>query len=474
MSDQTPNISTIRIKTIFSLFKQAVSGKEQDYTQGSIRRAVFLLAVPMILEMCMESVFAVVDIFFVGRLGKNEAVSTVVLTESVLTIIYSVAIGLSMAATAMVARRIGEKNPEAASKAGVQSLIVALAITAVISAAGLIFAPDILRLMGASRETVHIGTNYTRIAYGGSIVIMLLFLINGIFRGAGDASMAMRSLWIANICNIILCPVLIYGAGPIPAFGITGAAMATTIGRGIGVLYQLFHLFSGKRVIKIKKQNFVPDWPIIRSITDIAWTGTAQFLIASASWMVLARIMAEFGDTAVAGYGVAIRLIMFFLLPAWGMSNAAATLVGQNLGAQQPLRAEQSVWRTAKYNTIFMIFVTGVFLLFAQPIVAFMNRDVTVESYAVMALRIVSLGYIFYGIGMVVTNAFNGAGDTRTPTLINIFGFWLFQVPLAYLLAMVFKLGPKGVFIAIVLAETGITIAGIIIFKKGKWKKVKI
>jgi putative MATE family efflux protein len=474
MSDQTPSIGTVRIKTFFSLFKEALSGKEQDYTQGSIRRAVFLLAVPMILEMCMESVFAVVDIFFVGRLGKNEAVSTVVLTESVLTIVYSLAIGLSMAATAMVARRIGEKNPEAASKAGMQSLILALVLTAVISVTGLIFAPDILKLMGASQETIHIGTNYTRIIYGGSVVIMLLFLINGIFRGAGDASMAMRSLWIANICNIILCPVLIYGAGPIPAFGITGAAMATTIGRGIGVLFQLYHLFSGKRVIKIRKQDFVPDWPIIKSITNIAWTGTLQFIIASASWMVLARIMAEFGDTAVAGYGVAIRLIMFFLLPAWGMSNAAATLVGQNLGAQQPERAEQSVWRTARYNTIFMIFVTLVFLLFAQPIVAFMNKDVSVESYAVLALRIVSLGYIFYGIGMVVTNAFNGAGDTKTPTLINIFGFWLFQVPLAFLLAMVFKLGPKGVFIAIVLAETGITIAGIIIFKKGKWKKVKI
>ncbi|AEW02459.1 MATE family efflux transporter [Niastella koreensis] len=474
MSDQTPNIGTMRIRSFFSLFKLALSGQQQDYTQGSIRRAVFLLAVPMILEMCMESVFAVVDIYFVGHLGKNEAVSTVVLTESVLTIVYSLAIGLSMAATALVARRIGEKNPEAASKAGIQSMLIAFLFTAVISTTGLFFAPDVLKLMGASAETIHIGTNYTRIIYGGSIVIMLLFLINGIFRGAGDASMAMRSLWIANICNIILCPVLIYGAGPIPGFGITGAAMATTIGRGIGVLYQLYHLFSGKRVIKVRRQDFIPDWPIIKSISNIAWTGTAQFLIASASWMVLARIMAEFGDTAVAGYGVAIRLIMFFLLPAWGMSNAAATLVGQNLGAQQPLRAEQSVWRTAKYNTIFMIFVTLVFMLFAQPIVAFMNKDVTVESYAVMALRIVSLGYIFFGVGMVVTNAFNGAGDTRTPTLINIFGFWMFQVPLAFLLAMVFKLGPKGVFIAIVLAETGITIAGIILFRKGKWKKVKI
>lgn len=474
MSDQTSNVGTLRIKTFFSLFKQALSGQEQDYTQGSIRRAVFLLAVPMILEMCMESVFAVVDIFFVGRLNKNEAVSTVVLTESVLTIVYSLAIGLSMAATAMVARRVGEKNPEAASKAGMQSLLIAFFVTAIVSICGLYFAPDILRLMGASAETVRIGTTFTRIIFGGSIVIMLLFLINGIFRGAGDASMAMRSLWLANICNIILCPMLIHGYGPVPAIGITGAAIATTIGRGIGVLYQLYHLFSGKRVIKIRVKDFVPDWPIIKSISNIAWTGTAQFLIASASWMVLARIMAEFGDTAVAGYGVAIRLIMFFLLPAWGLSNAAATLVGQNLGALQPLRAEQSVWKTVQYNTIFMICVTLVFMLFAQPIVAFMNKDTSVDSYAVQALRIVSLGYIFYGIGMVVTNAFNGAGDTKTPTLINVFGFWLFQVPLAYLLAIVFKLGPKGVFIAIVAAETGISIAGIILFRRGKWKQVKI
>jgi putative MATE family efflux protein len=464
----------MRIRSFFRLFKLALSSEHQDYTQGSIRRAVFLLAVPMILEMCMESVFAVVDIFFVGRLGKNEAVSTVVLTESVLTIVYSMAIGLSMAATAMVARRIGEKDPKAAAKSGMQAILLSLVVTAVVSITGLIFSREILQLMGASPQTIEIGTNYTRIIFGGSIVIMLLFLINGIFRGAGDASMAMRSLWLANICNIILCPVLIYGAGPIPAFGITGAAMATTTGRGIGVLYQLYHLLNGKRVIKFKKEHLVPDWPILKSISNIAWTGTAQFLIASASWMVLARIITEFGDSAVAGYGVAIRLIMFFLLPAWGLSNAAATLVGQNLGARQPDRAEKSVWRTAKYNTVFMVFVTIIFLVFAEPIVAFMNKDETVDAYAVLALRIVSLGYIFYGIGMVVTNAFNGAGDTKTPTLINIFGFWLFQIPLAYLLAIVLKMGPKGVFIAIVATETCVTIAGIIIFRKGKWKEIKI
>ncbi|MCS3798089.1 MATE family efflux transporter [Niastella sp. OAS944] len=474
MTDQTSNVGTPRIKTFFSLFKQALSGQEQDYTQGSIRRAVFLLAVPMILEMVLESVFALVDIYFVGKLNQREAISTVVLTESVITIVYSVAIGLSMATTAMVARRVGEKNPEAASKAGMQSLLIAFFVTAIVSITGLYFASDILRLMGGSAETIRIGTNFTRIIFGGSIVIMLLFLINGIFRGAGDASMAMRSLWIANICNIILCPILIHGLGPIPAFGITGAAVATTTGRGIGVLYQLYHLFNGKRIIKLRRQYLVPDWPVIKSIVNIASTGIAQFLIPSGSWIVLTRIMATFGDAAVDGYAVALRLIMFFLLPAWGLSNAAATLVGQNLGAQQPLRAEQSVWKTVQFNLIFMASVMLVFLLFAQPIVGFMNKDTSIVSYGVQALRIISLGYIFYGIGMVVSNAFNGAGDTKTPTLINIFGFWLFQVPLAYLLAIIFELGPKGVFIAIVAAETGISIAGIILFRRGKWKQVKI
>lgn len=474
MSVQSTSTGILRVKTFFSLIKLALSSEHQDFTQGSIRRAVFLLAVPMILEMCMESVFAVVDIFFVGRLGRNEAVSTVVLTESVLTIVYSLAMGLSMAATAMVARRVGEKNHEAAARAGMQATLLALFITVIISITGLIFAPEILQLMGASPQTVAIGTNYTRIVFGGSIVIMLLFLINGIFRGAGDASMSMRSLWIANICNIILCPVMIYGLGPIPGFGITGAAIATTIGRGIGVAYQLYHLLGGKRVIRFRKKDLAPDWAILKSISNIAWTGAAQFLIGSASWMVLARIVTHFGDAAVAGYGVAIRLIMFFLLPAWGLSNAAATLVGQNLGAQQPHRAEMSVWRSAKYNTIFMIFVTLVFMVFAQPIVHFMNKDAAVEAYAVQALRIVSLGYIFYGIGMVVTNAFNGAGDTKTPTLVNIVGFWLFQIPLAYLLALGMELGPKGVFIAIVVTETCITIAGIILFRRGRWKTVKI
>jgi putative MATE family efflux protein len=460
---------------ILSLIKNALTGENQDYTQGSVRKAVFLLAIPMILEMCMESVFAVVDIYFVGKIGKNEAVATVVLTESVLTVIYSLAMGLSMAATAMVARRVGEKNPEAASRAAMQSIMISITITIIISVIGMVMAPDILKLMGGSPETIELGTPYTRIMFGGSMVIMLLFLINGIFRGAGDASIAMRSLWIANICNIILCPILIiYGLGPIPAMGLTGAAIATTIGRGIGVCYQLYYLVKPKSSIRLLREHLVPDWKIIKSILNVAWAGTAQFLIGSASWIVLARIISEFGAAAVAGYGVAIRLMMFFLLPAFGMSNAAATLVGQNLGAGQPERAEESVWKTAKYNTIFMAVVTLLFIFFAPPVVRFFNADLEVVRHATEALRIVSLGYVFYGIGMVVTNAFNGAGDTKTPTYINIFGFWLLQIPLAYVLAIVFRLETTGVYLAILLAETAITITGILIFRRGKWKTIHI
>ncbi|MET0243656.1 MAG: MATE family efflux transporter [Flavitalea sp.] len=461
--------------SLFSHLKEALTGENQDYTQGSVQKAIFLLAIPMILEMFMESVFAVVDIYFVGKLGKNEAIATVVLTESMLTIVYSLAMGLSMAATAVVARRVGEKNPGAASKTAVQAIVVSLIITLVVSITGLVFAEELLRLMGASAKTIETGKSYTQWMFGGSIVIILLFLINGIFRGAGNAAIAMRSLWLANICNIILCPILIiYGAGPVPALGLTGAAIATNIGRGIGVIYQVYHLFRGKGVIRINLEFLRPDFRIIRNLLNIAWSGTAQFLITSASWIVLARIVSEFGDTAVAGYGIAIRLMLFFLLPAYGMSNAAATMVGQNLGAGLPERAEQAVWKTAKYNTIFMGSVTLIFVVFARYIVSFFNTDPEVVKQATIALQIICSGYIFYGIGMVVTNSFNGAGDTKTPTVINIFGFWLFQVPLAYLLALTFGLGPTGVFLAVVFAETAISITGIIIFRKGKWKSVKV
>ena len=461
------------VSNIFLFIKDAIAGKLQDFTKGSIRKAVFILAIPMILEMMMESVFAVVDIFFVGRIG-NQAVATVGLTESVITLVYSVAIGLSMAATALVARRVGEKNTDAAAKAGMQAVLLSFAFTLIISIAGVVFAGDILRLMGASPEVIANGIHYTRIMFGGSIVIMLLFLINGVFRGAGDASVAMKSLWIANICNIILCPSLINGWGPFPAMGLTGAAIATTTGRGIGVLYQAYRLFKGNGVLQIKRSHFIPDFTVIKSVFNIAWAGTFQFLIGSASWIVLARIVAAFGVDAIAGYQVAIRVIMFFLLPAWGMSNATATLVGQNLGAGLPERAVKSVWKTATYNTFFMLLVSVVFIFFSPAIIHFMNKNIAADTIAIQALRIVSAGYIFYGVGMVMMNAFNGAGDTKTPTYINLFVYWAFQIPFAFILAFTLQLGPTGVFVAIISAEILTTIVSIILFQKGKWKKIKI
>ena len=467
-------VSSNRITKIFSLIRQSLNGQQQDYTTGSIRRAVILLAIPMMLEMCMESIFALVDIYFVSHLGKH-ATSTVGLTESVVTIIYSLAIGISMAATAMVARRVGEKDAAAASKAGMQSIFISLAITMVVSVPGFIFSADILRLMGAEPSAISSGVGYTRIIMGGSLVIMLLFLINGIFRGAGDAMMAMKSLWLANICNIILCPLFIRGLGPVPAFGIEGAAMATTIGRGIGVCYQLYHLFNGKRLVQFTIRHLAPDWKIMRQVISIAWPATLQFLIGSGSWIVLASLVVTTGHSdASAGYQVAIRIIMFFLLPAWGMSNAAATLVGQNLGALQPQRAEDSVLKTAKYNAIFMGCVSVILVVLAPNIISFFTQDAGVIAYAIRAVRILSAGYLFYGVGMVMANSFNGAGDTRTPTIINFFGFWVFQIPLAWLLSKTLQFGPTGVFIAIPAAETAMSITAFILFKQGKWKLKKV
>lgn len=455
-------------RSFWSYLKQALGSEHQDFTTGSIRKAIFMLAVPMMLEMGMESVFAVVDIFFVGKLGPDAA-ATVGLTESFLTIIYSIAIGLSMAATAMVARRVGEKDPAAAAKAGAQALLLCVGISLLLSITGFFFAEDVLQLMGGSPELVAAGSTYTRIMFAGNLVIMLLFLINGIFRGAGDAGIAMRSLWLANICNIILCPVMIH------FFGLTGAAIATTTGRGIGVCYQVYRLMKGKGIIKIHLQDFKPNATILRSLSGIASTATLQFIVASASWIVLARLVSDVGHSAaVAGYTIAMRLIIFFLMPAWGMSNAAATLVGQNLGAKQPERAEQSVWRTAKYNAIFMICVSFLFVVFAEFFVGLLNKDAAVVKTGVTALRIISLGYVFYGVGMVIVNAFNGAGDSKTPTWINLFWFWIFQIPFSYLMAKSLGLGTTGVFIAIVVTETMISITSIILFRRGKWKEVKI
>jgi putative MATE family efflux protein len=455
--------------SLWRTIRQSLSGEELDYTEGSIRRAVFLLAVPMILELSLESVFAVVDIYFVGGLGPG-AIATVGLTESVITVIYSLAIGLSTAATAIVARRTGEKNREAAAHAGAQALLIALAATLVLSIPGARYAGEILALMGASEEVVREGAIFTRIMLGGSAVIILIFLINGIFRGAGNAAMAMQSLWIASLINILLCPLLIGW------LGLKGAAIATVIGRGTGVLYQCYHLFRGSGLLKFRLGHFRPDKALAASIIKVASPATLQFLIGSGSWIVLARLVAETGGTdASAGYQVAIRNVVFFILPAWGLSNAVATLVGQNLGAQKPERAVQSIAITLRYNVAFMAFVTLLFLLLPETIIRFFAREnEAVIAYGAQSLRIIGTGYIFYGIGMVMTQALNGAGDTRTPTLINFVCFWLIQIPLAYFLAYVLNLKALGAFIAIPVAETLIALVAWHFVRRGKWKEVMV
>ncbi|MCW3168736.1 MATE family efflux transporter [Chryseobacterium sp. 09-1422] len=464
------------MKKYFNFLKKAFSEEETDYTKISIRSAVLLLAIPMMLEMAMESVFALVDLYFVGHLRESGfAIQTVGLTESVLTIIYSIAIGMSMAATAVVARRIGEKNPEQASRSAAQVISVSFVITFVLSLLGVIYAEDILILMGSKPDAAAYGKDFTRIMMGSSVIIMLLFLINGIFRGAGNAAIAMKSLWIANIANIILCPILIRGLGPIPAMGLTGAAIATTIGRSTGVLYQLYHIFIADSLVRIKITYFKPDLKLITSIVKIAMPGIFQFVIASCSWIFLAQLVATTGgEDASAGYQTALRLMMFFMLPAWGLSNAASTLVGQNMGAGEMLRAEQSVMKTVKYNVIFMLTVSLIFFLLGDFLVSFFTEQAEIKGFAKNALHIMSVGFVFYGIGMVTINAFNGAGDTWTPTWLNFFGFWMFQIPLAYVLSKYLDMGPKGVFISIPAAETLITIVAFVLFKRGKWKNVKV
>jgi putative MATE family efflux protein len=469
-TDQTTAIS--RSTRIFTLIKESLRGGNHDFTRGSIRRAVLLLAIPMMLEMAMESVFALVDLYFVGHLPHSSyAIQTVGLTESCLTIIYSLAVGMSMAATAIVARRIGEKDPVEAAKAGMQTVTLAILVNFVIGVAGFYYASNILSLMGASSETVRLGTSYTRIMMAESLIIVMLFLINGIFRGAGNAAIAMRSLWIANIANIFLCPLFIN----VLDFGLTGAAIATTIGRGTGVVYQLYHLFNGKNLIKVHLAYLRPHWEQIKAILKIAIPGILQFVIGSCSWIFLAELVATTGgDHGSAGYQTSIRLMLFFMLPAWGMSNAAATLVGQNLGAKELARAEDSVYKTVKYNVLYMAGVTVITYLLATYLTGFFTNDEQVRQVATQSLQILSVGYIFYGIGMVMMSAFNGAGDTWTTTWVNLFGFWLLQVPLAYLLDKYFKMGITGVFLAIPIAETSMALASFFLFRGGKWKKVKV
>ncbi len=461
------------IKSLFTYFKIAVAGKEQEFTTGSIRKAIFMLSVPMVLEMMMESIFFLVDAYFVSSLGAN-AIATVGLTESVLTLVYAVAIGLSMGVTAIVARRVGEKDIRGASKVAVQSIFLGIIVAAIISLIGVLFPKEILGLMGAEQDLIADGYRYTQVLLGGNVTIMLLFLINAVFRGAGDASVAMRVLIFSNLLNIILDPMFIFGFGPIPAFGVQGAAIATTIGRGSAVVFQLLILFYGWSKIKVALKDIVFRAAIMLNLIKVSLGGIGQFIIGTSSWVFLMRIMAEFGSEVLAGYTIAIRVLMFTLMPSWGMSNAAATLVGQNLGAQKPDRAEQSVWKTGKYNAWFMVAVSIFYLVFAEMIIKIFSNESLVIEYGALSLRVIAAGYVFYAYGMVIIQSFNGAGDTLTPTIINFFCFWVFQLPFAYFGALVLDWGAMGVFLAITFAEILIAVIGIIWFRKGKWKKVKV
>ncbi|MDB4448133.1 MATE family efflux transporter [Roseivirga sp.] len=451
----------------------AIAGNQEDFTTGSMRKAIFMLAIPMILEMLMESTFALVDIIFVSQISVN-AVATVGLTESVITLLYAVAIGLSMSATAVVARRTGEKDKPGAAKAAVQAIFLGAAVAVIIGIIGIIYPKEILGLMGAEESLIAEGYGYTRILIGGNITIMLLFLINAVFRGAGDASVAMWTLVLSNGLNIILDPIFIFGLGPIPAYGVEGAAIATTIGRGVAVIGQFMILFFGWGRIKIGIKDFVINLPVMWSLIKVSLGGIGQFLIGTSSWVFLMRLVSEFGSEVLAGYTISIRVMMFTLMPAWGMSNAAATLVGQNLGAKQPERAEISVWKTGKYNAIFMAFISVIYLIFAKYIIGLFSDVADVVNYGALSLQVIAAGYIFYAYGMVVTQSFNGAGDTRTPTVINFFCFWVFQLPFAYLAAFTFDWGPSGIFIAITLAEILIAMVSVWLFRKGKWKTVQV
>ncbi len=447
----------------------AVRGVTRDYTQGSIGRAVLLLAIPMVLEMSMQSLFMVVDVFFVGKLGPD-AVAIVGLTDSLLMLVFSIAIGLSMGATAMVARRVGEGDPDAAAVAAIQVIAVGAVLALPIGLLGVVYAPESLQLMGASVELSDRGRMFTAIMLGGNITVMLLFLINAVFRGAGDPAIAMRALWIANLINIGLDPLLIFGIGPFPELGLEGAAIATTLGRGLGVVYQLWVLGDGSSrvVLHWSQVKLVPD--VMLRLLRVSGIGIVQYLVSTASFLGLVRILALFGDTALAGYTIAVRVIIFILLPAWGMGNAAATLVGQNLGAGNPDRAEKSVWFTARCNTVFLGLVAIVFLFFSRPLAAIFVPQQDVVEIAAQCLKIFGYSYVFWGFGVITVLAFNGAGDTTTPTWINFWVYWVVQIPLAYLLAVKLGYGPVGVFWAITVCQVLLAAVGVTVFRRGSWK----
>lgn len=462
-----PQISTKN--TIWVDIKASLAGTDQDFTEGKISRAILVLSIPMVLEMLMESIFAIVDIFFVSRLGA-EAVATVGLTESLLTVIYSVAIGFSMATTALIARRTGEKNKEEASNTAFQAILLGLFVSIPIGLLGAFYAPELLALMGAEESVIAENSSYTSILLGTNVVIMLIFVNNAIFRGTGDAIISMRALWIANGINIILDPLLIFGIWIFPELGIKGAAIATTIGRGTGVIYQFYKLYGDRTRINITRENLKIRWDIIKNLVRVSLGGIGQFLVATSSWIILMRIVAVFGSEAIAGYTIAIRIFIFSILPSWGMSNAAATLVGQNLGANKPERAVESTWTAAKVNMAFLGMVGVCFYIFAEPLVQIFTDDFVVLEVGVTCLTIISYGYLCYALGMVMVQAFNGAGDTKTPTLINLFCFWLIQIPLAYFLSIVLDWKLEGILYAVVFSETMLAIIGVIFFQKGKWK----
>jgi putative MATE family efflux protein len=466
-------LSNSNFKKLLSLFRIALKGEEKEYTSGSINKAIFLLSIPMIAEMTLEAVFAIVDTYWVSKISVN-AVATVGFTESMMMVVYSIGIGMSMAATALVARRIGEKDVDRATIAGFQAIFLAIVVSLITAIIGFTYAEDLLKMLGAEQEVIREGVGFTRIMFLGNASIMLLFLINAVFRGAGDASIAMRSLFISNGINIILDPIMIFGLGPVPAYGIEGAAIATTIGRSIGVAFQLYYLLSKKSTINIQLRHLVLRIKTILELIKISISGIGQFLVETASWIFLVSLMSRFGTDAVAGYQIAFRVIVFTILPSWGMSNAAATLVGQNLGAKRPDRAEASVWKTATYNVIFLGFVSVIFFILSKEIISVFSIEPAVLSTGTLALRIICLGYVSFAFGMVISQAFNGAGDTRTPLIINFFAFWVVQIPLAYWLAVNLEMGEIGVLVTIAIAHTLHALVCIWLFRKGNWKKMEI
>jgi putative MATE family efflux protein len=454
---------------ILDSIKEAIRGSRLDYTEGSIGRAILLLSIPMVLEMVMESVFAVCDVFFVGKLGAN-AVATVGLTESMLSMIYTVALGLGIGATAMVARRIGEHDREGAARAAAQSIMLGVIVSILLAVTGISLAPRLLALLGASPDVIATGSNYTRVMLGANASIMMLFLINAVFRGAGDAAIAMRTLWLANLINICLGPCLIFGLGPFPRLGVTGAAVATSIGRGTGALFAFSRLLRPSGRVTLDRRHMRLEPALMARLIRLSGSGTFQTFVGMASWIGLIRILSSFGSQALAGYTIGLRIIMFALLPSWGMSNAAATMVGQALGARKPDRAERAVWRAGFYNVCFLGIVGLGFVLLARPVVGVFTHDPAVIPYGVECLRITACGFLFYAYGMVLTQSFNGAGDTWTPTVINMFVFWLWEIPLAYTLAIWLGLGPRGVFLAITIAFSTLAVVSGAVFRRGRWK----